>query len=408
MDYRQYLSFEQFCDYFPDKTVNNIYSQSVTNTNNDNDTEKKERRDFLGEQKDNFLAFLEQAAKEKDLSHIVHSDTHVTRITQTWEDFITNPQAASDEDKKQFIRFFFYPLVFSLILGDPEENPQINDAKYCYDTLIERLNSGNFHEGIGEHAIFLEDHYCFECGSNMKLTMSNWQPTFKIEQHDRNVSWSEREYFLVDPEPCLEDKIQSFDFEIKGTELLAADWFRFDAFTKATDTNFRFNINHPKGQIEETLFYAKEFNFIKITMGNMTVDLFNHNGNLVAGDKIRETVPKAYQEVGSVCCELWAVSMIEPQTLAEIIAKQDNLDIEKARQMVEDYVQSGGADRISVEPGHYTVKFGNNYTRFDSLAREDETINWKTKAIEPYFMLQKKLPEHNLVNENMGKKKPKM
>jgi hypothetical protein len=399
MDYRQYLSFEQFCEYFPEKHINNIYHEAGVT--------KERRPNFMGDQKANFIEFFIQKTKEKDFTHIVNSETHTTRVAREWKEFIAHPEMAS-EQRDKFIRNFLNPMIFNLALGNPEIYPELADARYCYDTIIDNLNSGNFHANLGENCFLMEDHYCFECGCNMKLIMENWQPTFKIEKHDNKQDFLEQEYFFVNPEPCIEDKIQSFDFEIKGNELLAADWFRFDAFTQATDTNFRFNINSPKGQIDETLFYAKEFNFIKITMGNMTVDLFNHNGNIVAGDKIKETVPKAYQEVGSVCCELWAVSMIEPQTLAEIIAKQDNLDIEKARQMVEDYVKAGGADRISVEPGHYTVKFGNNYARFESLAREDETIGWKTKAIEPYFMLQKKLPENILVNDNTGKKKPKM
>lgn len=385
MDYRQYLSFEQFCEYYPDEE-----QRKAQSANSNNAKEKQQRRDFIAEQQDNFINFLKQAIVDKGIVAIENSDTHVMRETKMWNQFLQDPEGLDQEQRKMITRDFLVPMIYSLVLPMPDDEPFKQTARYQYDTLIERLNTGNFHADLGDHAILLQEHHCFECGCEMVFSMENWNPILKIKQRNKDTDY----YELKNPEPCLMENLNRFTFEIKGTELLVNDWFRFDAFTQATDTNFRFNINNPKGQTDETLHYAREFNFIKITMGNMNVNLFSQNGNIIAGCKNGNKIPKAYDEIGEVSCELWAVTIIEPQILAEIIAKEAKISVDDALDQVKDYVKSGGAEVITVEPGTYEVKFANHYSGFEDLAREDEEIAWKTKAITPYFMIEKALPKN--------------
>jgi hypothetical protein len=388
MDYRQHLSFDDFKQYLLNAN-DETEKKSGYNPNRKNATDL-----FMESQSSSFINFLQDAVKEYHLGAIRHSETHTSNFPTMWNNFLDNPQDIKDYEVNFILHNLLQPLLFEASYYREKETVTEDSIVNRYEHLIERLNNGNFTDDSPLSSITMTEHYCFDCGVKMKLFFEHWEPEFKVFEK------IDGKYDYRAPKPCIDDNIHTLTIEIKGNELLAADWFRIPAFTTATDTNYKFDINSAKGQIDEARHILEQHNVIKISMGNMVPHIFMNGDRFVAGyENDEENIKHDFTDLGAVCCDLWAVTLVEPDTLVKIVAKQDNISEDKAREVVQQYLDENDyIVRIPVQPGQYNIHIANNYEDFEQKAQEDETLAWNTDGIRPFFMIEKALPkkEHKL------------
>lgn len=388
MDYRQHLSFEEFKQYI----------QQVNSEENNQNEYNPNRRDITDElmkkQSDNFMAFLTQAKSEHHFGEIEHSQTHHSNFVSVWNKFVDNADSLKDYDISYILNTLLQPLLFEANYYRKDESMTDESIVQRYEHLIERLNTGAFTDDSALSSITLTEHYCFDCGAKMKLFFNHWHPELKV------FGKFDGKYEYRSPEPCISENIHTLSLTVQGTELLAADWFRIPAFTEAVDTNYQFDINCAKGQLDEAQYLLEKFNVAKISMGNMVPHIFMNADRIVAGyDKEDEEAPHDFTDLGRVCCDLWAITLVEPQTLVNIIAQKQNISDTEARQIVQDYLdETDYVVRIPVQPGQYDIKIANNHEDFEQKARKDDSIGWDTASISPFFIIEKALPkkEHKL------------
>lgn len=388
MDYRQYLNFDEFKQY-----ILNV-NHEENNRNDYNPNRRDITDDFMKNHTEHFMAFLAQARSEHHLGEIEHSETHNSNFVHIWNKFLNEPESLNQYDKHHVLNTLMQPLLFEANYYREDEKITDESLVQRYEHLIERLNTGAFTDDSPLSSITLTEHYCFECGAKMKLFFNHWHPELKV------FGKFDGKYEYRCPEPCIGEKLHTLSLEVKGTELLAADWFRIPAFTEAVDTHYEFDINCAKGQLDEAKYLLEKFNVAKISMGNMVPHMFMKGDLVVAGYEDEEAqTPHDFTDLGRVCCDLWAITLLEADTLVKIVAEKQNISEADARLMVDKYLdETDYIVRIPVQPGQYDIRIANNYQDFKKKAREDDSIAWDTDGIEPFFIIQKALPkkEHKL------------
>lgn len=201
--------------------------------------------------------------------------------------------------------------------------------------------------------------------------------------------------------------IQTHKIEFKTGDLIAMDWFRwldglkhwFDAkgFDKLS------SLNEDSGILEH-IKLAASLNIVYAFVGNSCPNVYSGNGIIAVGDNWRqydadgntrytddedsdydeaqENPPAGFVDHGTVCTDLWWVTMMERGRLVEILIEQVGED---RRQDIEDYSNTGFDAELQVEPGIYTLHYHATPDSFYDLL-DDKT---KFAIGTPYFALTK-------------------
>lgn len=388
MDYRQYLNFDEFKQYI-------LATNDEEKKNGSYNPARRDATDeLMKKHTEHFMNFLAQAKTEHHLGEIEHSQTHNSNFVTIWNRFLNNYDSLNQYDKHHVLTTLMQPLLFEANYYREDEKITEESIVQRYEHLIDRLNKGVFTDDSALSSITLTEHYCFECGAKMKLFFNHWHPELKV------FGKFDGKYEYRSPDRCIDDKIHTLSLEVKGTELLAADWFRIPAFTEAVDTNYEFDINCAKGQMDEAKHLLEKFNVVKISMGNMVPHMFMKGDRIVAGyENEEENIKHDFTDLGRVCCDLWAITLLEANTLVKIVAEKQGISEADAQRIVQDYLdETDYIVRIPVQPGQYDIKIANNYQDFKKKASEDESISWKDDGIDPFFIIEKSLPkkEHKM------------
>jgi hypothetical protein len=329
--------------------------------------------------------FLKDLLVNKQLEKVIYGEGHNSFFSNAWNQLIVNGKFIDNNE----LDSTFYQAV-NIIIENFKDEPLTEDfIKNKYEKFTQRFTQGNF----ANFELGSDVCKCHECGQSMLLNFKDWQPSYQVfkTMPDGTLNYKE----LVPPKNCLDKSITELKVNFPTGELLIADWFRIPEFTDTVEYNGEDkysqerSINYATGRVKSTTDYAEKFNFISVSVGNSSPRIFKQKNTLVFGrgeydeEKDCEIVPKNFVEKGYVCTDLWAVTIIDKQTLIDIVSKAKGED---ATEIVEGYLQTEyGGNTIKVKPGEYTFKFHGNYYEFDKYLNDDNA----PKDVEKFLIVSK-------------------
>ena len=224
------------------------------------------------------------------------------------------------------------------------------------------------------------------CGQRLRLSFKNWAPQYDVLKimPDGQINYKEIEA----PKECLENDVVQLDINFPSGELIITDWLRIKEFSDLVKGDDEWaperSLNHTKGRITNTQRYAKLFNFICVSLGNMSPHIFSRGDDLIFGHLQEDkSLDKSLMEKGYVCTDFWGVSIIDKEQLIFLLAQKYP---QEAQKMVDDYINENKGDitLLKVEAGSYQLNFHGNYERFNSF-NKDASLS----SIEQCFTLNK-------------------
>lgn len=365
------LNFKNFYTFEKYQKLVDLEKEEKSKEKPNYDSIFKERENF----EDAIISYLKERSKLGLLKEPENLGNHYSNLLVAWSNLVNGKLTHFDEDKiKNTFERLIEPSVMSIIYSKEEVN--INDK---YEELIKKINDGNFLP-----TDLQSDSECFDCAQRIKLCAKDWN--FKIATLKLNEN-KKYEYKLIDD--CIEEKLYEVKVNFSTGELLIADWFRIKEFTEQVEYNKDYkdvSINASLGQIKSTQ-HAANLGFVTVHVGNSCPTIFEKDGNFVFGREKEEGDVISYTDKGTVCTDLWNVTIIDKQKLIEIVALK--LGEEKAMEIVEEYIAENDMHKFSVTPGEYTIGFypRSNINKFD---KEIPT------EIETLFSMKKHLPHKKL------------
>jgi hypothetical protein len=334
------------------------------------------------------IVTLEELALNGFLKPIVFSDTHYTSFSYSWNKFINQEISHTyDEDNlMQDINYFIQKLIIFNTNRHMKDTPTEESSQELFNKFIDFLNLGKF------DTYCTPENQCFNCGSTLHIKFNNWEPTFFefkkiLEPENYRTVISEtsplsflnkQDYFPASE--CFEDFVQIKDFEFKTGNLIITDWIRLDEFTKAVEPNsniYHFDINNSKGRHSAFEHYLNQ-EFISINSYS-GLDLYSLKEDgmedcLFFGkidynkNETEELNKKQFKFERRLNRGLRATTIIEKETLIDIVNQQIN-DLNKAKQLVDDYLKKNQDEIISrqITPGIYSLIFDLRFKNVDDL-----------------------------------------
>lgn len=332
------------------------------------------------------IEFITDYKKDNFLSKIANGEGHEIYWQEEWNSMLEDKKFEKSIISNQFLNVLIYKM--------PDKEASKEEIEDSYNKLIESVNKGNF----GKHLMSEDNCSCRECGQKMRLIFNNWNPKFQVLK-----KIEDNKIFMGNPDSCIPEEVICLDVEFPTGELLMADWFRIPGFTeeveyKGADKYLQTrSISHASGRILATKEKLENSNFISVTLGNSSPTIFKSGNNLAFGhtSENREKDIGDYKNVGYVCTDLWAVSIIDKKVLIDIITKTTN-NIKKATKLVNYYIKKESVNVVKVEPGAYQLNFHGSYEKFNRLSKDDSY----PQSIRKLFTLKSK----NLELENKPKK----
>ncbi len=330
------------------------------------------------------ISFLKDKAMAGELEMPNFSKSHEAHFLTNWESLIQNNLTHYQEETMS--QYFKGVLDFSVIPFAYAKEPSGN-IEETYQKLVEKMNIGTFEK----HDLSV-DSQCFNCGKRINVLGKNWKLALAEIDYKNNK--------ITPLKECIEDKLYEVKVEFKTGELLIADWFRIEEFTKKVEYNSDYtdvSINFALGRLKSTQ-HAAELGFVTVHVGNTCPHILQKDEDFIFGrfeydpDGGEEPTQIAdYQEKGMVCTDLWNVTVIDKSRLIEIVAASTGL--EKAEKIVEEYIveNKSNMDIIHVQPGEYTITFDPKKELFSS----DENSELPN-GIEAYLQMKKYAPKKKM------------
>lgn len=228
---------------------------------------------------------------------------HTTNFEAYWNSFKENPDYMKDRLIEDVSRKFYEHFVN--VLANP------HSARFESFTLRE---------------------YCFECGEYCHFVFSRLQP----------------EPFVAN-ECSFKEDVVTLPISFKTDTLCVADYFRLkgDAFKIYTEGSKHFHeldINCNKGRLEMTKLYLAK-NIVHISVGNSSPSVYKIDNDFYFGS-IKED--SKLEQIGWVCTDLWAVTMVEKTDLEKLMDSQNFTEVEKKQA----YEHSS---ELKVQAGDYEI-----------------------------------------------------
>lgn len=324
---------------------------------------------------------LEKHEQEWALEGLADMFDHIFLIT-----FLTKWQPKADDPMQAAIENLY---------GDNgrEEAAMVS----IHAEIVKLMDTGDF-----SFAMTSKHENCFRTGEYFNIQFEEWTPVIgKVQRADGQKS------VFVPAEPVAEPTgARTAQLEFKTGDLVAMDWFRdedntLDKWLKARGSDKIGSVNYDKGIFDTVEFHAK-LGIVHVMVGNSSPSVYTGEGTIAVGSNWREytadgrgrysdcdddgneseeaeaeyelastTAPTGMVAHGSVCTDLWWVTIMERSLLAEILG--------------EDYAKEEFNVEIQVEPGKYTLHYDAHPSSFYKLL-DDKT---KFGIGTPYFALTK-------------------
>lgn len=328
------------------------------------------------------IAFFKELKAEGRFSPIPNSEGYSCRLWDAWNnaarlDLATAPAEEISAKLDSLAQRFAHSLVFNIVYPYEkvlESKDAVAIAAFDkadpYTEETQKFSKGDF-------PFAFSHENCQRTGLPLILQVADWTPRGKCIIGQQ----------VVDVPITTPEAMQETVFELKTGNLLVADWFRIEAFTKQVRKK-SFDLNSRKGRDEQTRYLAEKFGIVSVTSYS-SPGIFQA-GNQVLGGFFNDEegdVPAGYRHIGNVCTDLWAASFVEYETLVALVAK-DNPD--SAKEIVDAYIEEHkggvyGLHQITVEPGtYYLYHFAEN-EEYAGRAKQDG-LQLDAGDIEPFFV----------------------
>jgi len=353
------------------------------------------------------MKFFKAKLKKGELKPVPNATGYRLNFVTQWDGLIAGnlesyrKKWAMEEIEQMFDRLITspgLPLYFALYPREDVPQPAVEET---YKAFIKAIDEGNF-------PFFTVSKYesCFRTGEFLHIQFENWTPILgrPVRNSDKGLST------FVPVEPVAEPTTtRSVQIELKTGNLIAMDWFRGigdlrEWFDERGGDNVG-SVNNDSGIFATTELYAS-LGFVHVFVGNSSPTCFTAPGKIVFGTNWREynkngeerysdvddgegdydedtnSAPVGFKDEGSVCTDLWWVTMVERERLLEVFVGQMG---EEHRKEIEAYVDSQFDVNLQVEPGKYTLHYDAHPSSFYALL-DDKT---KYGIGTPYFALTK-------------------
>ena len=357
MKFQDYLSFDDFST-LATMTLSKVETQ-------------KERDKYKKVINDTIAPVFKTYFQDLNVPQIAGSETHDNPFTNGF-----NKLARGEEvvEWSQMVEPFSKELRLTIMRND-------EDLPMAYSEFAKKMDSGNF--SVVDLSIMPPMCQC--CEQFICVGFKNWQGTAgKLTNSG-----------FKPLDACTVEKIQKIDVEYKTGNLLVSDWFRIQEFNDAVEFKATASIGSTKGRVERTNHLAK-LGVISISILNSSPDIFVKEGKLVIGDygydPVTETrIPATgdYLSAGRISTQFFGATVVERERLEEIIAEK--VGVEKAKNIVAEYMRDGTVTELQVNPGKYKVSFSGNSENFGNLVKERDY-----EFIQPYVIFEATQPKNTI------------
>lgn len=390
----QFISFEQYVEYVKYYIAQRkLYKAKRTMFNDNMETKISPV----------FVEYLKTLRSEGFIKPIENSKNRGNFFINSWNRFALEQEKEYDIDR--IIRAVFGRLLsmsavsFTLDFERKEQEPTEDDFRQEYEKFVTIATNGNFgmkKETLNDYFFQIESLNCEKTDDYLSFEIKNWNITlYKFEEEKRTFVPAE-----IPEEQGIEHRV----IEFKTGNLLIADWFRIEAFTKEVKNQDKHkSVNSSLGRVQETDAHLKN-NIIHISVGNTCPHIFRHEDKIVIGrhdyheddfetdeefeDFIISTETPNEFDLGSVCTDLWWVTILEYETLIKILAR--SMTPKEAKLVADKYLEDTfNHTSLTIEPGEYHLYFcGNSEEKFDKMFDNSEIRKGKVK---PFFTFSKTL-----------------
>lgn len=221
--------------------------------------------------------------------------------------------------------------------------------------------------------------FCSRTGAKLAFEFEGWVPTLGIQQAPS--------YDFVPVTPGLlprTEGLHEMNVDFPSGQLLVADWFRIDEFTQATEewegVQGFVSLNSEAGQLWRTRRLAERG---IVCVGTHFSPAILQEGGVVQAVVLSEEGENLRSPVGSVSTGLWAVTVVDRQTLQEILERR--LSSMEASASIEKMMATQDITQVSVKPGRHHLYFSSTPQHFAEVTNTLEA-NWEGVE-EPVFAL---------------------
>lgn len=304
MNFAAYFTFDQF------RQLAASYQQAFATDKYQPTPEHERLESAAAESIARFMADLRAAGA----LHTSDALAERNRWVAAWNRFVRDPddQYAADSSLRPLITLLEKQCLFA---RTAEEHLMQN--RYAY--VCGKLDSGCFgnwdFDGCSAEP-------CPATGEKLRpMLQDGWKPVLLKFSFEGTAS-DERFEVITDGIP--EQQVLHVAIPTPSGNMIAADWFRFgeNLFTTAVDArSLDFEINYEFGRRAQTEYYAREFGFLSISVGNSSPSLLQRDGHLVLASETGDGYPDG-KPLGSVCTDLWWATVIDEVVLRDLIARK--------------------------------------------------------------------------------------
>lgn len=334
------------------------------------------------------VAFFTALKAEGRMVTIPNSEGYACPKWTTWNNVARlsreTPRAEWDEKLEELAEMFAHHLTFSIIYPYEKalktagaEAAAAVDKQALFNKFVGKFNEGTYESWVFSHET------CGVTGRPLTLSFDNWVP---------QGSYIDPKKGSVAIEPLPPAQLQETVVELKTGNLLAMDWFRIERFTSQTQHNNRSSLESRKGREDHTRYLAEQFGVISVSVSDTSPSVFVEGNQVIVGQYYDDDgpFPSRFTYLGDVCTDLWAVTLVEYETLVDVVARTLP---DTAKQVVDEYLATQprgtyGLLQLQVEPGTYYLYHFGDHQLFVEMAQK-AGINLDSGIVTPYFLLSK-------------------
>jgi hypothetical protein len=291
------------------------------------------------------------------------------RLAHSWNRLA---QGKSDENDLDRLAHMFEYAHF--VSGNTMRLHEHTTHEAAYASLVADVDSGSIPFYYADSR-----EQCETTGEQLMFELHAWEPRLGVRPSSRSSD------ARLEPAPRLAaPTVNHYVIDVPSGELLLADWFRIEAFTKAVadpaGDAYEYSINNAAGCHRQTSWYAEKHGFMSVFVGNSSPQVVARNGQLVLASfdedgELGEPEPEG-EFVGSVCTDLWWATAIDRQKLTDIVAKQTPRA--EAVAAIDELISAYSIHTVKVRPGKLHV-YGSSdlkdLKRFESPAVKSNSVH---------------------------------